>query len=679
MVLLDIKTTKGIKQVPAYTVSEFKGKNLVGIDTCRKRIKKRWVSYYNIGNAYDIETTTINGENPYAFMYIWQICVCGYLVIGRTIDEYQELIRHLQVALNLSWFNRLVLYVHNLSYEYMFIKDFFNFGDVFARKANKIVTAECEGIEYRCSYFLSNMSLEKFLENTDGCIYRKYRGGKFDYTKTRTPDTELSDYELSYSAVDVLGLADAINKKLKDDTIATIPLTSTGYVRRTYRNAMRKNPANYDKWQSTRFDADTYRQAKFAYRGGNTHANRRFSDKIVRDVFSYDLQSSYPYVMMAEYVPVSSFRLVKLKTKRDIYQYVDKYCCLFDLELFEISTNAAIPYIDIAHCQKRSADIVDDNGRVLGATYVKLSVTEIDFKIIKDQYNLNDDQIYISNLRYAKRGLLPPEFRQTLLDFYVQKTELKGVKEMVYEYGKSKNIVNASYGMTVTDIVNPDYVFNITDKKWEKNEIDIETAITKFYSNRNNFLSYMYGVWICAQARKRLQELIDIIGKDVVYVDTDSVKFVNHKLYKSKIISINDYISKKCMSSDIPFYATKDNEKYIMGIWDYDGYYYEFKTLGAKKYAYTVDGILYITVSGMDKRKGARQLKKLNNFKIGWSSYNVGRTTAFYNHEPIHYINVDGCRIKTASNIALVDSTYTIGITDQYYDLLYGDNYREVS
>ena len=91
--------------------------------TCRK--KKR--TYLNEFGCFDIETTTLKKEDGthFAFMYIWQFYIAGRLVIGRTWKEWQAVIGALENALELNEYKRLVVYSHNLSYEFQFERNYF--------------------------------------------------------------------------------------------------------------------------------------------------------------------------------------------------------------------------------------------------------------------------------------------------------------------------------------------------------------------------------------------------------------------------------------------------------------------------------------------------------------------------------------------------------------------------
>ena len=64
------------------------------------------------------------------------------------------------------------------------MRDFIEYEDGFfleERQPAKILTKG--GIEFRCSYALSNMSLQKFCENEVGVIHYKLDGDKYDYEK----------------------------------------------------------------------------------------------------------------------------------------------------------------------------------------------------------------------------------------------------------------------------------------------------------------------------------------------------------------------------------------------------------------------------------------------------------------------------------------------------------------
>ena len=180
-------------------------------------------------------------------------------------------------------------------------------------------------------------------------------------------------------------------------------------------------------------------------------------------------------------------------------------------------------------------------------------------------------------------------------------------------------------------------------------------------------------MFVTSYCRRNLQLVIDEIGIDVVYCDTDSVKYIGN--YDYVFEKINSEFIKKCESLDIKNYIEYNGKTFYLGLYDKEPGYLKFKTLGAKKYAFVSreTNELGVTVSGLNKEKGAKELKEkggINAFEIGTTFYDSGRTTAYYNNEDIHVIEVDGVKIETASNIALVDTTYTLGISDTMLSIL---------
>lgn len=652
--------------------------------TSRKRHGKKNITYLEIVTTFDIETTTIgNGNTGYhAFMYQWQFCINGIVIFGRRWEEFLKLLEKLNDLYELCDTRRLVCYVHNLAYEFQFLKDFMNVQEMFAKDKKKPMYFYANGVEFRCSYFLSNMSLQKFCENSEKCTHYKLGGDEYNYSKMRTCDTELTAYEKGYCFNDVYGLYECILNRLDNDTLSSIPLTSTGYVRRDYRNAMnnRKNRAMFLK---LRLNAETYTMCRKAFRGGDTHANRFKVGLIIDEVYSCDKQSSYPATMELYYFPMSPFTPVVPRNQSEFDKFIESDCCLMDVTIYNLvcKPEQGDPYIDLAHCVQFS-NIINDNGRILMADMVRIFCTECDIECIRMCYE-NCFNIKVNRMFIAKRGKLPFELRNHLMQLYKGKTELKGVEGKEYEYAKKKNDVNSSFGMMVSSIDREEILYS-NGVGWNKEVPNLEKALDEYYNSRNNFLSYQWGVWITAQSRLQLRYAITLVGKDFVYSDTDSVKFIG-KHHLLEFEELNKKIIADCEKAQPRAYAIRDGEKCYLGVWENDGVYKRFRTWGAKKYAYEVvekkdnpqksikkgDITFHITVSGMSKEKGAKAIGCIENFMIDGSPFtDVGRQTAYYNDAQPHYETIDGTRFLTASNIALVDTTYTLGVTSTYRELI---------
>lgn len=69
-------------------------------------------------------------------------------------------IRKLTEYLELYDNKRIIIYVHNLSYEFQFMRKWFVWDKIFALEERKVVYAIMAGIEFRCSYILTGYSLK---------------------------------------------------------------------------------------------------------------------------------------------------------------------------------------------------------------------------------------------------------------------------------------------------------------------------------------------------------------------------------------------------------------------------------------------------------------------------------------------------------------------------------------
>lgn len=643
----------------AYSPNEIALNKLLTLDYI-----KGYVSY---PATFDIETTTLLGENPTAFMYIWQFCIKGTVFFGRTWRELLGFLDDIADFLNLSKDHKLVIYVHNLSFEFEFIRKFIQFTNIFATAPHKVLKASTDKFEFRCSYYLSNMSLLKFIENTPGAIHLKSKDD-LDYKVIRTPETELMPRQYGYCYNDVRGLEEAILYLLQKDTLRTIPLTSTGYVRRDCRLAMRKNKKNRKSFINSRLTYDQFVLCEECFRGGNTASSRFYCNDLLEKVGSYDLSSSYPYQMMAKEYPIGAFIKYTVKSEDELKHLNNAYCTIgrYMFTNVNIKKNVPIPYIPVSKITTNNCTAF--NGRVLKADYVSISLTNIDYEIIKSQYDFDD--LYVKDFYIARKGELPKELKAVIMDYYEKKTTLKGIEEHIYEYFVSKQKLNSIYGMTVTNPCKSEMRFDDKTGEWSQDDSNRSELLDKFYKSWNSFMPFQVGIFVTANARKQLQEGIDKIGLDVVYCDTDSIKYIND--HEQDFKELNDKINKS-------FCASRNGVSYPMGVWDSEnqkGKHYEydqFKTLGAKKYAFVKDGKIGITVAGLSKKDGAKELEKMGGikkFENGAVFINSGRSVAYFNNEEIHKITVDGVEIETGSNIAIVDTTYTLGITDTMLDII---------
>ena len=669
-------------------------------------------NYLDIVTAFDIETTLL--DNQQSIMYIWQWQFGNdTTVIGREWSEFTDLQKRIQAALpDETW---LVVYVHNLSFEFQFLKGIYEFlpDDVFAIASRKILKCDMRKcFEFRDAYRLTNMSLKEFTAAFH-VKHSKLSGDEFDYSQKRYPWTQLTDRQLEYCINDVWGLVEAVQALMQrdGDTLFTIPLTSTGYVRRNAKRAMR-NGIHHNFVKSIVPDYELYKALREAFRGGNTHANRFFTGDIVRDVHSADRSSSYPAVMCNCEYPMSIFvpilesdlnleyvsRCITIRHKALLLRVGIKNLKLKDYFW-------GCPYLSRDKCRNlHNASNTVDNGRILSAEYLETTITDIDLKIILQEY---DGDLIILQGWYSSYKPLPRPLIDEVISYYKDKTTLKGNDEQRVYYDKAKALLNSLYGMMAQDPVKAKQIFQqigdyetaitqvvmndrIPYNEKEEQIKEIEKAILED-SNKKAFLAYQWGVWVTAHSRAALEEGIRLVhdtpGAEFVYCDTDSVKYtglVDWSGYNQARVA-------ECLESGA-YADDAKGKRHYMGVFESEDNpdtgvaYAEFKTLGAKKYAYceTVGGPVHCTIAGVNKAMGGSELDKhggLPAFKEGLVFREAGGTAAVYNDDPeVHQVEIDGHILPITSNVSIIPSEYTLGITGEYMRIIryaksYLDNY----
>ena len=646
----------------------------------------------NIVSAFDIETSRIDlpitdgrTQNSHAFMYVWQFQIDDITIMGRRWEEFFEMLGRIKVALvqYQDWIKSptipmLVIWVHNLSYEWQFLQGIYPFNneEVFLRDIRKPIWCRMDDcIEYRCSYLQTNMSLAHLTKQLG--VEEKLSGDIFDYNKTRYPWTELSDYEKEYCIRDVRSLVECMKIRMQKDgdTLQTIPLTSTGYVRRDCKKAI--EPLYYDI-RDMKPNYKVYRMLRDAFRGGNTHASRRFVGKILDNVASYDMASCYPAQQLTKKFPMRPFKFLdnNLTLERVMrfiglgYAVVARY----RFEDMKIKENVPIPYLALA--RTRSADFVGgiDNGRILYAGICECVLTEIDLDIVMRQYNIG--KTYVLSAMVAQKDYLPKPYRDVISKYYEYKTTLKGATdpEEQYTYAKSKEKLNAVFGMSCQDplhskILYDDGEYNIADL----NKIGTEEERNKALASAA--FPYQWGVYVTAYARAALQEAIDLAGWDkMVYCDTDSVKVIG----TVDLSSLNAKREKRAIRQGAVA-TDRKGIRHFMGVFEFECVYDRFITQGAKRYAYEMGGKMGVTVSGVSKRINEKtglpvaveELGKLENFKIGMIWKESAGSLSVYNDEDNFYYDCgDGRGVMITPNIAILPNTYEMGFSKDYSKLL---------
>lgn len=596
------------------------------LNEIKERPNYKWVyshkvHYLNIPCSFDIETSSFKeGIAKKAIMYIWTCNINGTTFIGRTWNQFTKLIEIVSREFELIRYNRrLLIYVHNLEYEFQFMRKWFDWYDVFAdHKRTPLYCVTNTGVEFRCSYRLSGYGLAKLGDELTSYKTPKMVGD-LDYYLIRHSNTPMTDKEMKYCTQDTKVVVGYIQEEIeRQGDISRIPYTKTGYVRRYCMNSClgygdsvsRLKALKYgDIMRSLTLDYDQYCLCKKGFQGGFTHANVNYVNETIENVGSIDFTSSYPFTMMAQYFPMSAPKERVVKDFATLMYYVKSYCCLFEIEFTNIQATTTVENpISSSRCSYIEGEHIN-NGRVINAKKLSTVITELDFDIIRMFYKW--DEIRIGKFLTFYRGYLPTPFIKSLVKLYKDKTELKGVKGKEEEYLLSKGMLNAAYGMAVTDIIREEleYRQDQTADGWAVQNDTEFSQLKRYNENKSRFLYYPWGVWVTAHARHNLFKGIVEFGDDYIYSDTDSIKAKNMDKHQEFIKTYNQQVREQLQRAadyhGIPMEdfepKTIKGEPKLIGVWDFEGTYDKFKTLGAKRYLVQKGNDIEFTVAGVKK------------------------------------------------------------------------------
>lgn len=655
---------------------------------------------YNIPVSFDIETTA-DPETKTAYMYHWQCNFNGWTVCGRTWEEWYYLLDVIHHVYETNEHKRIIIYIHNYSYEFSFMGPREHIIKMFSTDERKpLYVINSMGIEYRDSYILSGCSLAAVGKGLTNLHIQKM-SGDLDYSIKRNSQTVLTDKEAVYCWNDVKVLTAYIYEQIQQyHGIDKIPLTNTGRVREYIREKClkddkKKRHVNTDyiaMMQNLTLEPEEYEALKAAYQGGYTHAGHMHAGRTCRHVYSVDFTSSYPAVECADYMPVTSGERMHYKSSEEYLKDCRRYCVVALVQFRNLKEVFKYEhYITSYKALKGSAvNMQEDNGRVISADALTMWVTEIDMRIICKNYSA--DITVLDAYRYT-RGNLPREIVESVLNMYADKTTLKDVEGRESEYKLKKGMLNSNYGMMVTDITNPEITYNAElEKPWNTIAADYDAQIDKYNDSKRRFLYYAWGIYITAHARERLWAGIFEMGPDYIYSDTDSIKFTNMARHRPWLERYNWTVQKEIEHTCIKYGIdpekarprTTAGDVKPLGVWDYEGYYDKFKTLGAKRYI--IEGVhrpngsikapYMITIAGLNKKTGAAYIFSKKNpflfFNDGMKipAENSGRTVSYYTDKPVQAYIEDaqghGEIMKESACVYIENSEYNMSMVDAY-------------
>ena len=617
--------------------------------------------------GFDIETTNmIDRENNVkeAYMYHWQFSFNDIVIYGRKWKEFVYLINKIEKVNGFRNNVKLIVWVANLSFEFQFMRKWLHVTRLFAKEERQPLLVEHNGwLQFREALSISGGNLEQLAK--DYCKTQKLVGD-LDYSIKRNSCTLLTEKEKSYCENDVVILKE-FSEYIFDKYIIPnrkIPMTKTGILRDEVKANIKDLKKVNDIMMQLFPTEKEYRICmNWLFRGGYVHSNALHTGIILYDVYSYDITSSYPAVMLHnDNYPVSRFAKKEINSENELQELCEKYAVYFIAE-FENIKNKTLHSIESRNkIVEYSKDAVFDNGRLVKASYIKVMLTDIDYAIYKMFYEW--ESIEVTFCKYAKRGKLPNYLLITLSDEYTKKATLKKQgKQETTEYMISKQKVNSFFGMSVTRF-HFDNIAYENDEWTTTNDFDYLKEVSK------QFLSPFWGIWVTANARFNLLSNLHKIGEDAVYCDTDSIKFLNADKHmqvfddwNKNMIAINKAM---CAERNLDFGIFSD-----LGCFDLDGKYEQMKTLGSKRYLVKENGKYKATIAGLPKKVIPSLAEKgINPFDLFENEMEIDiseshKLTTCYNDNETS-CRVDGELMTEKSSVALYEIPFKLSITNEY-------------
>lgn len=617
-----------------------------------------------------------NELTPIALPYIWQLSINDTVYYGREFSDFMEMLCTFPDI-------NIIIWVHNLSFEFQFLCNIFSWKSVFAKTPHKVMKCTPRlfpHIEFRCTYFLTRLSLA----NWGLQIGLEKLTGDLDYDILRTPLTHLTDTELSYCERDVLVMYKGLQKYLDEyGTLENIPLTQTGTVRRVVKNLLSSDfKYMYHVKKLVPRNAREYEILQTLFAGGYTHANRLYAGKVMRGkIHHYDFASSYPFVMLVEKYPMYAWTICTI----DAYNMPSDFSDTAYIMLVAFSQLNCLSwntYVQASKCINLKNPMLD-NGRVISADYIEIWITEQDYITISNNYEY--EYIEVKRAYRSKKEYLPKKFLEYMLELYHNKTTLKGITEKEALYLQSKQYINSMFGMMVTAVLQSNVNFDgefwsidtLTENDVNKKLDDIRNSDVK---DSRYFLSYSWGIYVTAYARRNLWTCIEKYDDVVLYADTDSIFMLGAGDFMDYNANVYHKTNMSCISNSLDMKKTcpKDTKgiEHPIGVFAEENICSEFITLGAKRYCTREckDNKLHLTISGINKEAVSLLDNDISNFVDGFTfdkdAPTVKKKLLTYLHDMPEIIYPDGYKSSYKYGINMRNNGYKLSVTDEYKTLI---------
>lgn len=626
------------------------------------------VNFLDCTCTLDIETTNTDADG---FMYTCQMCIDGQVVVLRYIEDVFTLLETLADLWHVSGKCKLVLYVHNLGYEFMYLSQMLaaRWGikkALYTASRKPLFMTFDNGIELRDSLKLFQKSLARA---TEGCKHEKLKGD-LDYSVYRTPDTELTQQEFDYCVNDVLGLYEAIERLKAEHNYnqSTIPYTNTGMVIDEVEKGIKHDVKTRRAMKALELNSDQTYIAYSAMAGGDTHGCRWKAGKTFYNCNSYDFKSAHPSQQLLWKFPKGAPVDLPDDLPEDDAQTIIESGWGWIAKVFiknpAIRPECPDPVISVSRCEDILNNTGEDNGRLLQADGVFLYCDSNDYQRIKEAYTYTEF-VMVHGFMFML-DYLPDAFRMTILDKFRIKETMKGHPDYMF----SKICVNTIFGACAQKTVRDEYdtepideTIKLSKTKWQANLEALGDA--EVYKRQEKKFPFLWGLWTASLSRLKLWQLLKIVGWErVIYWDTDSCKFEGPKV--PGVDAYNATIQAQCEARGCVVY--KDTGNVYIGVAEDEHPlaeygYKEFRFLHAKCYAARdYHGKLESTIAGVGKRQGVAALHDdIENLNEWLVITDAGGMALTYHDAPIKMRTDFSRATYSASWVVMNPRRYEVG------------------
>ncbi len=574
--------------------------------------------------AFDTETSTITMDgNQIAFMYVWQMAVENEAFYGRTWSEFKRCLQKMKNEMHLAVDYKLIVYVHNLKYDFGFYKKEINLdGNDFVARSRRTVLKHImdDCFEVRDSAVYTEEPLEHMGEEIG---IPKMQG--YDYSRIRHALTPLTPKELEYCEHDVLILTKYFRLEAEklNCSIYKLALTATQKIKRGINEEFARESRMYQNMIMSRqlkdndHDNHILDLLKHAFFGAFNYSSQLIRGITQKNVAGIDISACYGAQCLLHPYPVGKFTPIELPESTDDLKNNPRYAGKAMLITFA-AKDVSAKYADIGflpinvhnYWQRPASDINNVAAkRVLTASKLEMTLTDVDFRLFLEFYSYS--AIKFVSIMASDYGDMPPYMIRSIEKTHRKKLEIQRRNNIIkssrpltlaeqLEYTHAKTGVSRIYGILVQDPVRDIYEWNPEINDIQKNGEQ---------KNKSQFqpVLYQWGVWVVAWARYEILRLLIKLsgtGKNfddskTLYSDTDSLYF---KLAESDIEivkSYNDMINAKISNVAKKYRLIPEA---LTGIGTLKiTYYQQFKTTGIKQYCYVQDDVFDYRCAGLTR------------------------------------------------------------------------------